>query len=58
MTQTTKCVRCGKSAKMWTGYVLKRFGKKVLAGWCSNNCNILWNAYYGPFKKKHGEEQA
>jgi hypothetical protein len=32
MTQTTKYVRCGKSAKMWTGHVVKRSGEVVLAG--------------------------
>lgn len=56
MTQTTKCIRCNKPAKMWTGYVLKRNDDKVLAGWCSSHCEKAFRAYCGPFKMKYGEE--
>lgn len=35
--QTSKCVRCGKPAKGYAGYVLKA-AEKVLAGWCSERC--------------------
>lgn len=58
MTQTTKCIRCGKLAKMWGGHVLKRNGKAVLAGWCGRRCMGIWNAYHGPFSRKYGEEKA
>ncbi len=57
MTQTKKCIRCNKKAKIWTGYVLKRNNKNVLAGWCSDRCCNLWYAYHGPFLKKFGEER-
>jgi hypothetical protein len=56
MTHTKKCIRCGKFAKMWTGHLLKKNGKQVLAGWCSQRCITAWKGYYGPFLKKHGEE--
>jgi len=58
MTQTKKCIRCGKEAKMWAGHVRKRDGKAVLAGWCSRRCVNAWKGYYGPFRWKHGEEKA
>lgn len=56
MTQTKKCIRCGKDARMWTGHVLKNDGKSVCAGWCSKSCINAWTGYCGPFLKKHGEE--
>jgi hypothetical protein len=58
MTQTTKCIRCGKEAKFWTGHVRKRNGDVVLAGWCSERCKKSWIGLCGPFKKKYGEESA
>lgn len=37
---TKNCVRCGKPAKFWSGYVMQdiKKRKKVCAGWCSNRC--------------------
>lgn len=33
-----QCVRCGKPATFWNGYVF--WGKRrVTAGWCSDRCN-------------------
>lgn len=58
MTQTKKCIRCGKDAKTWTGHVRKRNGTIVLAGWCSKRCSDAWRACHGPFLKKYGEEPA
>ena len=42
MTQTTKCIRCGKQAKMWTG-------------WCSRCCIKVWRACHGWFRREYGE---
>ena len=58
MTETTKCIRCGKEAKIWIGHVLKRNGYTVLAGWCSHRCEKAWFAYHGPFCKKYGERKS
>ena len=58
MTQTTKCIRCGKRAKIWCGHIRKRNGRAVLAGWCSHRCERAWMAYRGQFYKKYGEESA
>lgn len=58
MTQTIKCIRCEKPAKIWGGHVVKQNNKAVLAGWCSNRCLRTWSAHHGPFKKKYGEESA
>jgi hypothetical protein len=57
MTQTKKCIRCGKEAKIWTGYVQKRNNEQVLAGWCSKACIEACRGLCGPFKKKYGEER-
>lgn len=56
MTQTTKCIKCGKQAKKWTGHILKRNGDTVLAGWCSGRCIHKWIGYHGLFRKKYGEQ--
>ena len=57
MTQTTKCIRCGKQAKIWVGHVVKRNGDIVLAGWCGRRCIKAWKGYCGSFLKKYGEEK-
>lgn len=57
MTQTTKCIRCGKQAKIWTGHVKKRNGDAILAGWCSDRCIQAWEGYHGLFRRKYGEGQ-
>ena len=56
-TQTKKCVRCGKPAEMWSGYVEKLSGETVDAGWCSRRCANKWVGRVGEFKARaHGEE--
>lgn len=61
MTQTTKCVRCGKPANRWTGHVVKANGEHVLAGWCSKDCREIiageFQGYCGKLIWKHGEEE-
>ena len=40
--QTTRCVRCYKPAKFWSGYVLQQTATRkeiILAGWCSKRCS-------------------
>ena len=57
-TQTKKCVRCGKPAEMWCGYVEKRSGIRVEAGWCSKRCADAWIGRVGRFvASEHGEER-
>lgn len=61
MTQTTKCIKCGKPAKMWTGHVQKRNGEHILAGWCSKRCEEIiagkFQGYCGSFRQELGEEE-
>ncbi len=61
MTQTTKCVKCERPAKLWAGYVEKADGEHVLAGWCSKRCKEItagrFQGYRGRFNWNHGEEE-
>jgi len=54
MNQTKSCVRCGKPARYWGGFVAKRNGKAVLAGWCARKCE----SYHGKYEKRMGEQRA
>ena len=56
-TQTKKCVRCGKAAKLWRSHVVNRKGKRILAGWCSDRCRGAWLDYRGLYRAQSGEEQ-
>ncbi|UCG02477.1 MAG: hypothetical protein JSW11_00495 [Candidatus Heimdallarchaeota archaeon] len=56
MTQTKKCIKCGKTARIWSGHVQTKDGRKVLAGWCSEECiNSISDGYFGRFFKIFGE---
>lgn len=53
-SQTTKCIRCGKPAVLWTGHVRTKAGEQITAGWCKGACKRIWAGYFGPYKASMG----
>jgi hypothetical protein len=57
MKTTTRCVRCLKSAVVYTGYVL-RGRRVVLAGWCRRCHSEHGHAFVGHHQKRMGLTEA
>ena len=55
--QTTKCVRCGKPAQWWSGWV-QRGRAHILAGWCSKRCLTTWTHCFGRWTPAMGAARA
>jgi hypothetical protein len=55
--QTKRCVRCQKSARLWSGFVAQRDGRPVLAGWCGKTCSRAWFGYHGSYRASFGRER-
>ena len=54
MKQTTRCVRCFRKAKFWSGHILRKH-KHVLAGWCGKACSQA-EGFSGHWTKKMGKQ--
>jgi hypothetical protein len=59
VVDTANCVRCGKPATKWSGWVELRTAdkiKKVTAGWCSYRCLNFWRTCHGRYDARvHGK---
>lgn len=49
--KTKYCVKCGKTALVWCGHVLRK-EERVMAGWCSQTCQDTKEVgFCGHYKK-------
>ncbi len=52
--ETTHCVRCGKRAVKWCGWVETVAKGHALAGWCSDRCVKAWWSCHGKWNPQQG----
>jgi len=57
LTATTRCVRCGAKATVWTGHVERKKPPTIItAGWCAV-CAKVAMGWSGRYKKWMGKER-
>ena len=48
-------MKCFKKAKVWSGHVIDKHGKGIIAGWCSRKC-MHTPGFFGHYRKEMGKE--